>query len=295
MYRGLLLLLCCTVFLAVPGFGLVLDPIPEGFQVIMVFNNHSSIPFSEMFEKLPIPELAMDNIGAVIDKIGFHPLKDLTRIQLMLKKTKPGRVKPESFLAVMHGKIHGAKIIEFVKEKGLPVEVKKLGNYDMLQNRKGASLCFISDSMAILARRGSDIEAFIAARDGKNASTDFASIKNKIDKNAYVTLLVGNTDFMMREMEHRREKMKKAGKKNVRAKIGINFIHEYLHKDCEPVLFKAWVKENSSGFSTDYKRDGKEYNFKGSFECNDPKTAVSKIVPEFFDYFLENRPAANPK
>jgi len=281
--------LAVLFFLAVacvgPAFGLSLAPIPDGFNIVIVLHNHSGLPIADFTDKIPFPPPVKEKIDEFLSGTGFHPLRDITRIQIMAKKTRPGKGKPDEGLVVITCKFPKAKIAEFIKSKGIPLQESKLGSFDFWSGPKGG-ICFLSDSKIAVGPE-STLQKFIEALEGKNLSKDFDSIGNSINDKAYFTLLVGNKEYLKAEIKRQGERREqRAGEQKPLAK----FFNAYLTEGTEPILLQVHVLDSQAEFKGTYTRDGKAFSFRALAECDDPKLALNNLLPAFAEEALKNLP-----
>lgn len=291
MRREVILALCTVLMFSVSSFALQLDPVPDGFNIILVAHNHSNIPLAEFMDKLPIPPQAKEKVDEFLKETSFHPLKDISRIQLMLKKTEAGKKRPESAVAVFTGNFPKEKITAYLTSKKLPLQQSKLEEFELWKGERPGGLCFLSDAK-VIAGDDAGLKAYVDAHKGKNLSDDFALIGNSIDDKAYVTLLVGNTDYLKAEMELRRKRMKE---KSERKRPLNNFLHGYIVGDVKPILFQAHLLDSCAEFQARYQRENKDYSVKGRIDFDDPKLALNNMVPEIFNEIARLAPHGKAK
>lgn len=278
--RVIALLLC--LFASGPILALDLEPIPAGADLVLFVNNHSALPLGSLLDAAPLPPPVREKVNEFFAATGFNPLKDITRMQIMVKK---GATKPEDHAGiVLTGSFNKDKILGFITSKiGQGVEEEKVGDQTLLKSKDGkGGLCFLDASHVVLGTLPA-VRTFIEAKAGTNLSQDFESLKSLVSDKAYVALMIGGKEFLQKEMGKNRERRKERLERLHRGpnQIG-NWLETYFSEGVEPQGVFAQILDSKAEVKLFYARgESKGNTIQGSVEINDPKLTIETLYKEF--------------
>lgn len=275
---GLLLLLLA----AGPVLAVELEPIPVGADLVLFVNNHSGLPLGNLLDVAPVPAPVREKINEFFAATSFNPLKDISRVQVMVKK---GATKPEdNVVIVLAGTFNRDKILDFLKSKvGQGIEEEKSGDLTLLKSKDGkGGLCFLDNTHVAFGTLAA-VNVFIEAKSGTNLSTEFDGLKSLVGEKAYVALMVGGKGFLKKEMEKNHEKRKARREMMQRAPNPVgSWLEGYLTEGVNPQGVFAQILDNRIEGKILYGRgDSQGNSIQGSLEINDPKITISTLFAEF--------------
>ncbi len=292
------IMLACVLFALVsvfPGLALELEPIPAGADIVVFVNNHSGLPLGDLLTSAPLPEMAKQKIDEFIAATSFNPLKDISRIQAMIKK---GATKREdNAVIVLSGAFNKEKIVGFIKEKtGKELSEEKLGEYNVFKSPDGkGGLCFV-DSGRVAFGTFAALSVYLEARGGKELSKDFDELVKNFDDKAYAGLMVSGSEYLQQEIEKSRERRQARMERLGRGPNPVAaWLETYLNEGVEPQGIFAQLQNNRLEGKIFYNRaDSKGLFAHAVFEVNDPKLTIEKMFGEFIKA-LGTMPAPEPK
>lgn len=166
-----------------PAFGLQL--IPDGIDVVVAINNHSSLPLQDLISNNPmVPAQGKEIFQNFVKAVSFNPVTDISSIQLMVQignkagvVVATGKFDTEKLLAQL--KLVGEKNLDSSKINELPAIVTKDGK---------AALCF-PDATTVVAGTPDLVKAYLAAAADKKANAAYTPLLAKASDKAYFTIL----------------------------------------------------------------------------------------------------------
>lgn len=279
------IMLACVLFALVSGFpalALELEPIPAGANIVAFVNNHAGLPLGDLLTSAPIPDMAKQKLNEFMTATSFNPLKDIAKIQAMVKK---GATKREdNAVIVLSGSFNKDKIMGFIKEKiGKEISKEKLGEYSVFKSPDGkGGLCFV-DSGRVAFGTFAALSVYLEARGGKEISKDFDELLKNFDDKAYAGLMVGGAEYLKGEMTKRNERRQARMEKLGRGPNPVAaWLENYLSEGVEPQGVFAQVQNNRVEGKIFYNRaDSKGLFVHAAVELNDPKLTIEKMFGEF--------------
>lgn len=286
------------LFLAVsfvPAFAANLEPIPEGADIVVFVNNHANLPLGNLLSAGPLPPPVKQKIEEFFAATSFNPLKDITRVQLMVKKGASKR--EDNAVFVLSGTFNKDKIMAFIKDKlGQAVDEEKYGTATLYKakDEKGG-LCFLDNSKVALGTLPA-VKTFIDAAAGKDLSDDYTALTPLVGEKAYAVLMIGGKEMLAKEMAKNAEKRAaRREKMNRPAHPVAQWLENYLTEGTEPQGIFAQLLDNKFEVKVFYNRgDVKNNTAQASVEINDPKLTISKMFGELLTVLAE-LPAHEPK
>ncbi len=283
------------MLLVSPTWSAELEPIPAGADIVVFINNHSALPLGDLLKSAPLPPMARQRIDEFMAATAFNPLKDISRIQAMVKK---GATKREdNAVAVLSGSFNRDKIIGFIKEKtGREIAEEKNGDLTIFKASDGkAGLCFIDDSKVAFGTLAA-LTVYLDARNGKDASTEYEGFKQMLNDKAYAAVMVGGREFLKNEMEKGRQRRQERMEKFHRMPNPVaKWLDAYVSDGVEPQGIFAQVLNNRAEIKLLYNRgEVTGNNVQASIEINDPKLTIDKMFGELLTVIAE-LPAPQPK
>lgn len=284
MLRKILYTVLAIAFLSsVPVQAVDLEPIPAGADLVVFVNNHSELALGDLLKAAPIPPVAREKIDEFFAATAFNPLKDISRVQLMLKK---GATKREDHASiVLTGSFNQEKIMGFIKDK-IGSEVfneESVGRLTIHKSKdEKGGLCFIDASRVAFGTLPA-LRAYIDALDGKEISNEFNELKPQLNDKAYAAVMIGGREFLKKEMDknknRRLERMEKMGR-------GPNpvaeWLSEYVTEGVEPQGVFIQLLDSKLEAKLVYSRgDARNNSVQAMVEITDPKIAISKMFGEF--------------
>jgi len=278
-------ILCLTVFLSLlvlfPAYTLDLDPIPDGADIVVLFNNHSGLPFGDIINAIPLPLPVKEKIDEFINETGFNPLKDIFKIQIVVKK---GETKADDLAAaVLTGSFNKEKIMNFLTQKlNVPFDEEKVGDLILIKSKDGkGGLAFIDQSKVVLGHPDA-VKVALEARLGSYVSKEFDSLKAMVSDKAYFAALVGGKELLKKEIEKKR---KHQTKRMEGPRPGVNpvglWFEQYIFDGIEPLGVFLQVLDNKIEGKMLYARGENKNNvIQGSLEISDPKLSIENIFKE---------------
>ncbi|MBU1106160.1 MAG: hypothetical protein KKB51_05775 [Candidatus Riflebacteria bacterium] len=291
LYVGLLFF----VLSLMPALAVDLDPIPSGADIVVFVNNHSGLPLGELLKVAPIPPMAREKLNDFFAATAFNPLKDISRVQLMVKK---GATKREdNAVFVLSGSFNTVKIMEFIKGMfGQGIDEEKLGDLTIYRSKdEKGGLCFLDNSKVVLGTLVA-VKVFIDARAGTDVSKDYDAMIPLVGDKAYAALMIGGKEFLKNEMTKSHEKRQARIEKMQRPAHPIGkWLETYLTEGVEPQGIFAQLLDNKIEAKVFYSRGGAKSNsIQGSVEIIDPKITIEKMFGELLKIIPE-LPAPAPK
>lgn len=278
-----------------PAFAIDLDPIPTGADIVLFVNNHSGLPLGNLLTAAPVPPMVREKIDEFFAATSFNPLKDVSRVQLMVKKGATKREDNAAF--VLTGSFNRDKIVGFIKDKaGQGIEEEKLGDLTLYKSKDGkGGVCFLDNSKVVLGTLAA-VKVFLDARAGTDVSKEYDELKPLLGDKAYAALMIGGKQFLKNEMaknhEKRQARMERVGRPQ--NPIG-KWLETYLTEGVEPQGIFAQLLENRIEAKVLYSRgEGKNNVIQGSVEIIDPKVTIEKMFGELLK-ILPELPVPAPK
>lgn len=290
-----LALLMLFVLSTLPVQALELEPIPEGADIVVVIDNHSGLPLHNILAAAPIPEMAREKMNEFFSATSFNPLKDIRRVQLMVKKG--ASKKEDNAVAVLSGSFNPAKLQEFIRSKlGQGVDEEKSGDLTIFTAKDGkVALCLIDGSKAAIGTPPA-LKVFLDARSGSGLSQEYAELKKLLHEKPYAALMIGGKEFLKKEMAKNREKRKaRLERRADRNPVG-KMLEEYLTEGVEPVGVFAQLLDNRIEAKIFYDRNGNKNSLNAMVEIIDPKITIDKLFGEILKALPEMpAPEAKPE
>ena len=283
------LLFCLSAVM--PVFALDLEPIPAGADIVLLVNNHSALPLGTLLDVAPVPPPVRQKINEFLSATGFNPLKDVTRVQVMVKK---GPSKPEDHAAiVLTGSFNKEKILQFLSTAAGPAIVEeKLGDLTLMKSKDGkGGLCFLDASHIVLGTLPA-VKTFIEAKGGSNLSTDYDSLRTLVSDKAYVALMVGGKEVLKNEFAKNQERRQKRQETHGRrSDPGRDWFESYVLDTVEPTGIFAQILDNKAEVKVFYARGGTNTNsLQASLDIHDPVLTIEAV----FQAFLKVLPTLVP-
>jgi len=275
-----------------PAMAVELEPIPSGADIVLLVNNHSNLPLGELLKAAPLPPVARQKIDEFMTATSFNPLKDVSRVQAMIKKGATRR--EDNAVMVLSGSFNREKIMGFIKEK-LTKEIaeEKSGELTIYKsNDEKGGLCFVDNSKVAFGNLAA-LKVYLEALAGKEVSKDFDEFKALLGEQVYAAVMVGGKEYLKKEMgkhqERHRARMEKRGNNPV-----VKWLDAYLSDGVEPQGLFVQLLNNKIEARIIYNRAETKNNVvKGSFEINDPKITIEKMFGEFLKV-ISDLPAPKP-
>jgi len=259
-----------------------LEPIPAGADLVVFVNNHSSLPLNTLLDVAPVPPPVRQKIDEFLAATEFNPLKNITRLQIMVKK---GATKAEDHAAiVLSGTFNSEKILTFLnKAAGSAIEEEKIGALTLMKSKDGkGGLCFLDDTRAVLGTLPA-VRTFIEAKGGANLSQDFDALKPLVSDKAYVALMVAGKEVLQKEFAKNQERRQKRNERRGRGSDkGREWFESYVFDGVQPSGVFAQVLDSKAEVKVLYARSGTATNsIQASVEINDPLLTIEAMFSAF--------------
>lgn len=296
MIRNLIVsCLLCSILFVMPAWSAELEPIPVGADIVVFVNNHSALPLGDLLKTAPLPPMARQKIDEFMTATAFNPLKDISRIQAMIKKGATKR--DDNAVVVLSGTFNRDKIMSFIKEKtGKEIAEEKAGDMTIFRSNDGkAGLCFIDETKVAFGTLAA-LTVYLDARSGKEVSTEYDGFKQMLNDKAYAAVMVGGREFLKNEMEKGRQRRQERMEKFNRMPNPVaKWLDTYVSEGVEPQGIFAQVLNNRAEIKLLYNRgEVSGNNVQASIEINDPKLTIDKMFGELLKVIAE-LPAPQPK
>lgn len=286
--KFLLTALFIFVLSLLPAMAIDLEPIPNGADIVILVNNHSGLPLGDVLTAAPIPPMLKGKLDEFFTATSFNPLKDVSRVQLMVKKGATKR--DDNAVAVLSGTFNKAKIMDFIKGKfGQGIEEENLGNLTLYSSKDGkGGLCFLDNSKVALGTLAA-VKVFLEAKAGTDISKNFDSLKDLLTDKTYAAVMVGGKEFLQKEMQKSSEKREARREKRQRPQNPIGkMLESYLTEGVAPQGIFVQLLESKLEAKVFYDRSGSKSNFiHASIEIGDPKITVEKLFAELLKVLPE--------
>ncbi|HNX74942.1 MAG TPA: hypothetical protein PLM07_01095 [Candidatus Rifleibacterium sp.] len=292
------ILFTCVLFslaFFMPSLAAELEPIPSGANIVVFVNNHGGLPLGELLKAAPLPPMARQKIDEFMNATAFNPLKDIARIQAMIKKGASKR--EDNAVVVLTGAFNKDKIMGFIKEKtGKEIAEEKSGDMSIFKTPDSkAGLCFIDNSRVAFGTMAA-LNVYLEARNGKEISTDYDQFKKMLNDKAYVVVMVGGQEFLKNQMQKGRERrLARLEKMNRMPNPVAKWFDTYVNEGVEPQGIFAQVLNDRVEAKIFYNRgESQGNNLQASIEINDPMLTIEKMFGEFLKV-VGQLPAPEPK
>lgn len=275
-----------------PAMAVELEPIPSGADIVLLVNNHSNLPLGELLKAAPLPPVARQNIDEFMTATSFNPLKDVSRVQAMIKKGATRR--EDNAVVVLSGSFNQEKIMGFIKEKlAKEISEEKCGELTIYKPNDGkGGLCFVNNSKVAFGNLAA-LKVYLEALTGKEVSQDYDHFKAMLGEQVYAAVMVGGKEYLKKEMEKHKERHQARIEKRGPNPVA-KWLEAYLSDGVEPQGIFVQLLNSKIEAKIIYNRaDTKNNVIHGSFEINDPKINIDKMFGEFLKVISE-LPAPKP-
>ncbi len=275
--RSTALSVALALFVLPAVWGLPVQTIPEGVDVVAIINNQFGTLIQEGINTCPmVPPPVKDQFNNMTKAFSFNPLTDLNSVQIM------GNINEKSVAIVAQGKFDCEKLMAQLKVMGeKEMTATKIGTLDAVQTKDGkAAICFVDAGTAI-AGKPDLVKAYVEAAAAKKTNPAFASLLAKVNEKAYVVFMAVGDALGKKLIAKMEQKQARRPVPPAQAAIRDAMMKHFFGDVTGKWLFAQQTDDKFEMYLVYDRPEKKDCTYHLVSENDDPKARIDASIKEF--------------